>query len=126
MNKLKAAQHINKIAKPDPTGLCARHVRLALMEAGVPLTNWPEFAKDYKWYLQKYGFQELSPLNYKPETGDIVVLEQHPGGHVAGHIAMYDGTRWISDFVQRDHWGGPGWRNNKTPHVFMRHVETTV
>ena len=28
-----------------------------------------------------------------------------------GHIAMFTGGEWISDFIQRDMWGGSAYRN---------------
>ena len=47
--------------------------------------------------------------------GDVVVIQNYPGGDVNGHIALYDGTRWVSDFKQRDIWAGPGYRANQPP-----------
>lgn len=41
--------------------------------------------------------------------------------HEHGHIAMYDGRQWISDFVQRDMFGGKAYRNNETAcHLYRR------
>lgn len=130
-NELNVEEHVvnhdavgdyaRRHAKGDPTGNCAKAVRMALQHGGVPLSNWPKVAKDYREYLPQYGYQVIEPSNYdEPQVGDIVVLEPHPGGHPAGHIAVFDGTNWVSDFVQRDHWGGPGWRNNETEHCFLR------
>ncbi len=38
-----------------------------------------------------------------PMAGDIVVM-QNTGTHVHGHIQMYNGEGWVSDFVQSDFW----------------------
>lgn len=123
MDPKKAAAEIDRIVQPSSTGLCAKHVRLGLMAGDVPLQNWPENAREYKTYLPKYGFETVSSANTfdHPEQGDVCVLEPYPGGHPAGHICMWDGKQWVSDFGQRDFWGGPGWRDNLTSHVFMRH-----
>lgn len=70
------------------------------------------------------GFHELKvddPDSYKFVKGDIVVLQPYQGGKKEGHIAGFDGRRWISDFVQRDFWSGPGCRKHRPHHVFYRH-----
>ena len=40
-------------------------------------------------------------------------------GHPHGHIAMYSGNHWISDFVQRDMWGGNAYRD-KADYTLVR------
>jgi hypothetical protein len=69
-------------------------------------------------HLIKYGFKEISAEAYDiskdPLRGDIAVIQSYPGastGH--GHIAMYSGDKWVSDFIQKDMWSGPGYRKNK-------------
>jgi hypothetical protein len=42
---------------------------------------------------------------------DVMVMQPHNGGLQAGHVAGYDGQKWISDFVQTDFWAGPVYRN---------------
>ena len=44
------------------------------------------------------GYYEIEkPISY--EKGDITVTENNTA-HKYGHIAMWNGTKWISDFVQ--------------------------
>ena len=38
--------------------------------------------------------------NYSPKTGDIVVIERSKK-HIWGHIAIFNGKIWVSDFKQR-------------------------
>lgn len=45
------------------------------------------------------------------QEGDVVVIQPCDDGNPAGHMAIYDGTTWYSDFRQRDMWGGPGYRS---------------
>ena len=53
-------------------------------------------------------------------TLDVVVLQTYRTGNRSGHIAAFDGLAWVSDFVQRDFWSGPGYRNERPSHVFYR------
>ena len=127
MNKEAAAAYARAHAEPQSKAMCAHHVRLALMNGGgVPLSGWPEYACNYDPYLERYGFTRIPGEQYSPQPGDVVVIQPHPGGHPAGHIALYDGTAWISDFVQRDFWGGPGFRAAQPRHAFYRHQSATT
>ena len=48
--------------------------------------------------LNKIGFSEIEkPSSY--QKGDITVIENNDM-HEHGHIAMWCGSNWISDFVQ--------------------------
>lgn len=86
---------------------CAKNVRLALEAAGFNTTGHPEYAKDYGDFLKKLGFKEVSRIGYSPRVGDIRVWQNYPGGNIAGHIHMYNGTKWVSDFVEPNV-NGPG------------------
>ncbi|MER8447299.1 hypothetical protein NKH52_29380 [Mesorhizobium sp. M1066] len=78
------------------TGNCARSVREAIESGGVKLIP-TGYAKDYGWSLTNAGFIETNPI--MPISGDVVVI-QPIDGHPAGHMAIYDGREWISDFKQ--------------------------
>jgi len=41
----------------------------------------------------------VSPKGYKPLEGDVVVFSKTPY-HKYGHIEMYNGKGWVSDFKQ--------------------------
>ena len=117
------AKHLRKKAVKKSQGRCAFYVRLALQAGGARLGDHPTHAKDYGPTLRRIGFSEIvvaDPDTYKFIKGDIVVIQPYPGGHKSGHIAAFDGTQWISDFPQRDFWGGPHYRKHKPSHAFYR------
>ncbi len=99
-------------------GKCATYIRLALAAGGVKLQTYPVSAKDYGSYLKTAGF--AANLGDDVLPGDIVVIQSPNAKHPDGHIAMYDGTRWISDFYQNDFWGGPTYRLDQPSHKFYR------
>jgi hypothetical protein len=117
----KAVSHLIAHASQHSTGLCARAVRLGLQAGGITISPSPAFAKAYKNILgRKHNFAEISRVNYDPKKGDIAVIENHPGGHPAGHICMYTGSLWVSDFKQREMYPGPGYRTHKPPFRLFR------
>jgi hypothetical protein len=119
----KFAVHLRKKARDKSQGRCAAYVRLALQAGGATLGQHPVHAKDYGPTLRRIGFSEIvveDPATYKFMKGDIVVIEPNPGGSKSGHIAGYDGTQWISDFIQKDFWSGPLYRKHKPSHAFYR------
>lgn len=42
-----------------------------------------------------------------------MVIQSYTGGSVHGHIQMYNGEEWVSDFVQKDFWPGSGYKKNQ-------------
>jgi type VI secretion system secreted protein VgrG len=115
-----AVKYLDEHKAQGSTGHCARYVRLALQAGGVDTGGFPVFAKDYADHLSLRGFESVDTDHYQPAAGDIVVIQPYKGGSVAGHIAMYTGTEWISDFKQRDMWGGPGYRSAKPSYRIFR------
>lgn len=103
---------LRRNARVASTGYCATFVRLALEAGGLNTVGHPVWARNYGPFLESRGFSQVSTSGYVPQAGDIAVMPPYPGGKPYGHIAMFDGTRWISDFSQRDMFGGPGYRNN--------------
>ncbi len=126
-----AVSYLDPNAQTGPTGQCATYVRQALAKGGIVINPHPRDAKDYGPYLLLQGFVVVSMKKYSPSAGDIVVIQNYPAGvdqsgkpydasNPAGHIAMYDGAQWVSDFVQRDMWGGPGMRAVQPNFVIYR------
>ena len=100
MDLAKSLTTLRKNAHAESMGYCARYVRWALEAGGVDTSGHPDVARKYGPLLEKRGFTEVK--NYdarKPVAGDVAVFQERYKGH-AGHIQMYDGTRWISDFKQ--------------------------
>jgi type VI secretion system secreted protein VgrG len=115
-----AVKYLDDHAKTYATGFCARAVRSAILAGGVNISPHPGIAKSYGIYLQRSGFKLQPSLNYNPKKGDVVVIQNYAGGQPAGHIAMYDGTQWVSDFKQKDMWAGPGYRKHKPSYAVYR------
>jgi hypothetical protein len=104
---------------PFGAGKCARFVREALEAAGADTTGHPVDAKNWGATLLRAGFTEATDVPYVAELADVVVIQptsRNPHGHIAG----FDGTNWISDFVQREMWPGPAYREEQPSHIFYR------
>ena len=114
-----AVQFLRENANQTPQGYCARAVRQALEAGGLSTDNRPAAATDYDDYLPTLGFIQVDIANYVPQIGDIVVHEALEG-HPYGHIAMFDGNDWISDFIQRDMFGGNAYRENQDYTIWRR------
>ena len=103
-------KYISQHAEPKSVGRCARYVRTAMEAGGLSTNGRPVSAYQYKGYLPNIGFtaigdihgkakqKEWSDKNAKP--GDISVMDH--GTH--GHICMWNGSKWISDFAQNNMW----------------------
>jgi len=116
----KAIVHLNTNAHLAAGGECAKYVRRALAAGGVVIDPHPFSAKAYGPYLTRAGFSAVAADKYVPQKGDVVVIQNYKGGDINGHIAMYNGTQWVSDFKQRDIWAGPGYRINKPAYQVYR------
>jgi signal peptidase I len=119
----KAIDNLNEKAKPGSIGSCAKYVRLAIEAGGLPTEGRPVGATDYDKFLPKLGFNTVDSTNYIPQKGDIVVFKAFQGKnkyHQYGHIQMYNGSQWVSDFKQRDFWAGSDYRIYKPEYVIFR------
>lgn len=119
----KFASHLRTNAKNQSQGRCARFVRLALEAAGANTSDHPLRAKDWGPILTRNGFHVVpvpAPEYFKFKKGDIVVIQPYSGGNPAGHIAGFDGEKWISDFAQRDFWAGPTYRRERPEYAVYR------
>jgi hypothetical protein len=116
----KAVAYLEANLFPTSQGACAKHVRLAILAGGVSIYPNPVPAKEYGPYLTKHGFVEISQENYAPKKGDISVIQPYIGGKPYGHMTMYGGKIWLSDFAQNDMWSGRGYREHKPPYRLYR------
>ena len=114
-----AASLRDNALEPFGEGSCAKFVREALEDAGCDTSGHPVDAKDWGRTLLHAGFAAVTDLPYVPELGDVVVI-QPTSVNLHGHIAGFDGDNWISDFVQREMWPGPHYREEQPPHIFYR------
>jgi hypothetical protein len=98
-------------------------VRQALEAAGADTTGHPVNAKDWGPLLLRIGFRTIKVENpdiFQFIKGDIMIMDPYKGGSPAGHIAGFDGKIWISDFLQRDFWAGPRYRQERPRYVVYR------
>lgn len=116
-----AVAYLDKHAVGQSTGFCARAVKRAILAGGIDITPHPPIAKLYGSVLLQHGFRATPATGYQPQKGDVAVIQSYPGGSPAGHIAMHNGTIWVSDFRQRDIWAGPGYRTHKPSYAIYRH-----
>jgi hypothetical protein len=90
-------------------GWCARFTRLAIVagfggeaaEPDVPHNPPATFIAT----LQAAGYTSQGVNAVGFEAGDVAVILPY-GSHKWGHVAMFDGNNWISDFVQLGAWSG--------------------
>ena len=93
-----AAKYATEHAEKKSIGLCAMYVRKAMIAGGIPLYKGGN-AWHYKYLLPILGFEEVDKKE-KKMVGDIVVF-QPIGKRWFGHIAIWNGKQWVSDFKQR-------------------------
>ena len=81
---------------------CAMYCRLGMEAAGLNTGDRPQSgdAGDYGPFLLRHGAQTVPQDAYTPQVGDVVVFDK-TALHPHGHIEMYDGQHWVSDFKQR-------------------------
>lgn len=118
----KAVKYLQENAENTSVGMCAKYVRKAIEAGNVTLTRHIS-AKNYGSSLIAVGFVEL---NFTPASGyskgDVAVI-QPPPKTLHGHMQMYDGSQWISDFKQRDFWPGPTYRKKQPSYAVYRYRE---
>jgi len=117
-NPNAASNYARQNAMSSSHSLCATYVRHALHAGGVDISGIQN-AKDYGPALERNGFIVLGS-GQTLKAGDVIVIQPYPGGNSSGHIAIYDGNNWYSDFRQRDIWAGPGYRASKPPQKIYR------
>lgn len=102
----KAGEIASENAETKSTGSCARYVRTALEQAGYqepPGRPLSAYQYETTGFINKYGFSKIdagNPLTFKPKPGDISITKAF-NEHKHGHIAIFDGKNWVSDFKQR-------------------------
>lgn len=94
-----AVNTLNSNATARSRGLCALYVRYALDAGGLKTAGHRGNANAYFRNLPALGFTAVNTTTY--QKGDIVVFDKI-GKHKYGHIAMWNGSQWVSDFRQRN------------------------
>jgi hypothetical protein len=118
-NKEKAIEHLDQFASTKSQGHCAAYTREAIEAGGIVLTRHVK-AKDYGTSLTGAGFTPLKLDSGKYQSGDVVIIEGFEGNS-NGHMAMYDGKKWVSDFVQSGLYPGPTYRKKQPKYTIYRY-----
>lgn len=111
-----AARIASGAAHSRSIGRCALYVRKALQAAGYNFTPQPSAYQYANGTLQSAGFVRLSNDGYVPQVGDVAVFNR-TAKNPHGHIQIYNGSMWVSDFNQpkfspySQHGGYSVWRD---------------
>lgn len=113
-----AARIASGAAHNSSIGRCALYVRKALQAAGYKFTSQASAYMYANGTLAKAGFTKIDHSNYQPQLGDVVVFNR-TSKNPHGHIQIYDGKGWVSDFRQdkfspySNHNGYSVWRDSR-------------
>ncbi|POU77184.1 hypothetical protein C3387_01340 [Leclercia sp. LSNIH6] len=141
-NNRASVSYINSHVESKSHGKCAAYVRRAVEAGGVkikippPRIGGSASACDYGPSFEAVGFKPVYSYTGSGPTdtaaipgqqvGDVVVI-QPIDGHPHGHIALFNGTHWISDFIQlRGFYPGQQYRNIKPAYILYRYSEDTA
>ncbi len=112
INVDRAVSHLDANASDRSQGHCLRSVREAI-QAGGGNTGSTLSAKDFGPNLERAGFNSVADhrtAGYAPQRGDVAVFQSVPG-HPHGHIAMYNGQQWVSDYRQDGFYANQAYRS---------------
>jgi len=117
----RAISHARLRARPTSRGECATYTRQAIEAGGIRLDRTPH-AKNYGASLERAGFVRVST----PRRGDVVVIQapsscSREESCFSGHMAIFDGISWVSDYVQRELYPGPRYRQDRPSYYIYRY-----
>ncbi|CCJ71550.1 FIG00554498: hypothetical protein [Cronobacter condimenti 1330] len=138
-DKSTSVTYINSHVEPGSLGKCATYVRKAVEAGGVKIKIPPPrignsaSACDYGPSLEKVGFKPVyvysgsgptdTAIIPGQQTGDVVVI-QPIDDHPHGHIALFNGVSWVSDFIQTvGFYPGQQYRNVKPAYKLYRYSD---
>lgn len=108
---IAAAKARRNARKGGSSGYCARYVRIALQAAGYKFTPQPSaYQYETNGTLSSMGFGQIA-TSTPVQVGDVIVIRR-TAPHPHGHICIWDGKNWISDFVQS------GWNPYRGPQQY--------
>lgn len=112
---VKAAKLATQKALGSSSGYCARYVANALQGAGYKFTRQASaFMYHTNKILSGMGFVAIDSTKY--QIGDVAVWPAHGGpggGGTHGHIQIYNGKNWVSDFIQNNFIPGKHYKSSK-------------
>jgi hypothetical protein len=98
-----ALAHLNANPEPSSTGWCGKYVNNAIIAGGAKGYGKGHAFQTGKSMLAS-GFHDVTgdtkdPTNFAAQPGDCIVFAP-VRGHDKGHVAMWNGAEWISDYRQ--------------------------
>ena len=93
------AKYADEHAAPHSKGECAKYARHAFEAGGMDTSGHPVDAKNWGPTLTRNGAVQVPQDGYTPQKGDVAVFDGN-ATHPIGHITLYDGNQWVSDFKQ--------------------------
>ncbi len=110
----------NLHAGANSRGRCAEYTRNAIEAGGVVLGRHSA-AKDYGSSLRTIGFLSFGQMSVSYLAGDVAIVDAIEG-HPDGHMAMFNGSDWISDFRQQHGlYPGPTYRSKRPRYTIYRY-----
>jgi uncharacterized Zn-binding protein involved in type VI secretion len=110
-----AVKHLNAHAHDKSIHRCAQYTREAIEAGGGNVGRTGE-ARNYGPLLERGGFSRVAGSgdmdSYRPQAGDVAVFQSRVGTDNPGHMQMYNGSRWVSDFRQNSFYPGNGYRGS--------------
>lgn len=111
-------------------GNCAKAIREAVETVLDVKVERTLSAKDYGSSYEKVGFEKVFEFpkqdksEYKPEIGDLAIIQYEPHGHICIYCFGFNPDTgrpyigWVSDFKQRDMYGGKIREKNPQFNIF--------
>lgn len=96
----RAIEHLNSHAHEKSTNSCAKYVMDAVEAGGLNVLRGHAYLLYENHLMERMGFKEI-PMSTPFEKGDIIVCERVLPKHENGHVEMYNGETWVSDFKQK-------------------------
>ena len=113
-NNNKVVKYITQNSESCSRCMCAWYVMKAIHKGGCfPCGIYPAYA--YKDILPKLGYKKIQ--NNQIQIGDICVLSRNSKSNF-GHIAIYDGEKWISDYKQKSIYPNKAYENESTLYYY--------
>lgn len=98
-------------ANRSSVGYCAKYVRIAIQSAGIKYDAVPSaYQAHTNGNLKRAGFVHIQDTG-QYEVGDIMVWDRGNGAK-HGHIQIWNGKNWVSDFIQNSKIPGRKYTNN--------------
>lgn len=103
LNKLSASA-IRRASGRSATGDCARYVRYALQDADLKhrVSGGLGHANQMGSQLINLGWNVVGQNLTQPQKGDIAIFQRtnSKDGAKYGHVCIFTGNKWVSDFIQ--------------------------